>query len=53
MKIIEASIINKGKKVYLLVEWKANENGKTFRTDRTISAEDLLYLTVDKHEKRM
>ena len=42
MKIIEASISEKGDKVFILVEWKSEQNGKTFRTSETVLALDIV-----------
>ena len=46
MKIIEASITNKGKKVLILLEWKSKESGEMFRTSRSISADEIFEVKI-------
>ncbi len=52
MKIIEASISENGKEVFILVEWKVKgfdsvrKGGDIFRTSRTLKAEDVFMIEV-------
>ncbi len=46
LKIIEASISENGKKVFLLIEWTTGKN--KFRTSRSLRAEDVYMIEVKK-----
>ncbi len=53
LKIIEASISENGKEVFILVEWKVKgfdsvrKGGDIFRTSRTLKAEDVFMIEVE------